>query len=231
MAILLAGVTAEEYTCVAHSCLHWFANFGIPLHFTSDCWIQFISTFWSHLAVTLGTTLHCTTSYHTQSNRLMHMEHFHCSLKIALQVSLANPDWYDHLVWTLLALHTALKEDLNMSPAGLACRHLPLLVRTLVTYPSCAPSCAPSHHTAATPVDTGVPATVSTASLFVFLYPNGHHPPTPPVPKYRGPYQVLHAGDNIKTFTVDIGGRAETASINSKLHIWNHPRMIAPLPQ
>lgn len=171
-AIPLVGVTADE--CAHAFCLHWVAEFGIPLHITSDHGRRFISTLWTHLAHLLRSTLHCTTSYHPQSNGLI--EWFHHSLKSALRARLAGSDWYDHLPWTLLALCTTVKEDLDASPAALNLRHLPMLPVTLVsplpTSPDL-PTFAPSHHTATTPATSGVPAELTKAQ-FVFLRLDGH---------------------------------------------------------
>lgn len=183
-AIPISGITTEE--CARAFCLHWIATFGTPLHITSDRGRQFVSSLWTHLAVSLGSTLHRTTSYHLQSNGLI--ERFHRSPKTALRARLVGSDWMEHLPWILLALHATVKEDLAAPPAALALRHLPLLPGALISPPSSdpdLPACAPRCHTSTSPATSSIPSTLAKAAVG-FLWVDSHRPPL--VPPYSGPY-------------------------------------------
>ena len=95
----------------------WVARFGTPSDISSDRGAQFTSELWSAVAQSLGVKLHHTTAYHPQANGLC--ERFHRSMKAALRASLKDSNWVDKLLWVLLGIRTAPKEDLQSSSAEL----------------------------------------------------------------------------------------------------------------
>jgi transposase InsO family protein len=78
---------------------------------------QFTSALWSGLCKRLGMTLITTTAYHPQSNGMV--EHAHRQIKDALPVRLAEAEWPLHLLWVLLGLRDAPKEDSAISSVEL----------------------------------------------------------------------------------------------------------------
>ena len=82
----------------------WVSRFGVPASITTDRGVQFTSAVWTILCQRRGIK-HCTTTaYHPQSNGMV--ERFHRQLK-------------DALLWVLLGLRSAPKEDYNVSSAEL----------------------------------------------------------------------------------------------------------------
>ena len=76
-----------------------------------------MSQLWASIAQLLGTKLRHTTAYHPQSKGLF--ECFHRHLKSAMRARLAGPNWIKDLLWVLLVIRTAPKEDLGGSAAEL----------------------------------------------------------------------------------------------------------------
>ena len=89
----------------------------MPLDLTSDRGSQFTSKLWSAVTKLLGIKLHHTTAYHPQANGLV--ERFHRHLKPSLRARLSCPNWLDALLWVLLDIRTAPKDDLRCSSAEL----------------------------------------------------------------------------------------------------------------
>jgi transposase InsO family protein len=56
-----------------------------------------------------------TTAHHQQANGMV--ERFHQQLKDALRARLINHDWHSQLLWVLLGLRAAPKEDCGLSSA------------------------------------------------------------------------------------------------------------------
>ena len=199
----------------------WIARFGIPLDISSDRGPQFTSQLWAQIAAHLGIQLHHTTAYHPQANGLV--ERFHRHLKSALRTRLIGPHWTRALPWVLLGIRTAPKEDLGCSVAELVygtpltlpgefidetsddnspTALLPAL-REIVGNMHPIPT---SNHSARTP---SVPKHLRQAE-FVFIRKDARHNSlTNP---YEGPFKVLARQD--KFFTVDIGGKPDTISID-----------------
>lgn len=111
-AIPLEEITAES---VAKSIISgWISRFGVPQRITTDQGRQFESQLFKQLNETLGTKHLRTTSYHPQANGMV--ERWHRTLKAALKSKLTE-NWMDQLPIVMLGLRTALKTDLETSPA------------------------------------------------------------------------------------------------------------------
>ena len=212
----------------AHSCAQaflatWISRFGIPAHLSSDRGPQFTSAIWASLYHALGIHLHHTTAFHPQANGLV--ERFHRHLKSALMARLTGPDWVAELLWVLLGIRTAPKEDLNCSSAELV-YGTPLSVPGDFWPSTAAPSHSPdsaflpwlrgvvqkqnpipmSRHGS---TSTNMPPEL-TNCLYVFLRQDSHRRPL--AAPYEGPFKVLQRG--AKSFQIDIGGRTETVSVD-----------------
>jgi Integrase zinc binding domain/Integrase core domain len=108
----LQRTTADD--CLAAG---WFCRYGIPAAVTTDRGVQFTAAAWSQALSQLGIGHIRTTAYHPQSNGLV--ERFHRRLKDALKARLNGPDWPRHLLWVLLGLRAAPREDSGLSTAEL----------------------------------------------------------------------------------------------------------------
>jgi transposase InsO family protein len=92
-------------------------HFGVPANLTSDRGPQFTASLWASLCNLLNITHSLTPAYHPQANGMV--ERFHRRLKDALRAWDAAADWFYHLPWILLSIHTAAKDDSSPSPAEL----------------------------------------------------------------------------------------------------------------
>ena len=161
------------------------------------------------------------TSYHPQANGMV--ERFHRDLKAALRSRLNGPNWVDELLWVLLGLRTASKEDIHTSAAEMV-YGTPLTVPGDFVCPSDDPVAAAGllsnlrdevlklrptpvlrHGTAVSRVPNNIMSTD-----YVFVRHDAHCGPLHRI--YDGPYHVVERAD--KTFVLDIGGRIETVSID-----------------
>ena len=112
----MKAISAEE--CARTLLEGWIQNYGTPLNLTTDRGRQFTSNLWKELCNLIGTTHNLTTAYHPQTNGLV--ERFHRQLKSSLMArSKKNTDWLLELPVVMLGLRTAIKEDLETSPAHL----------------------------------------------------------------------------------------------------------------
>ena len=218
-AIPLADISAAS--CARALVQHWISRFGLPLNISSDRGPQFTSQLWSALAELLGTKLHHTTAYHPQANGLV--ERFHRNLKDALKARLHDANWIDELPWVLLGIRTAPKEDLNASSAELVYGYPLTVPGDFICKPTS--TISTSQHLqqlrnivkAFAPTQTathGTPSSTVTKNIlnskFAFLRRDGHR--TPLQRPYEGPFEVIKADE--KTFTLAIGDRHETVSID-----------------
>ena len=116
-AIPLRNITTESVIdAFAHG---WFASFGIPNDITTDRGSQFNSAIWNQLLRIWGVSHHQTTAYHPEANGLV--ERFHRRLKESL-ITLCKDErdkWYWRLPCSLLAIRTAIKQDIGASSADL----------------------------------------------------------------------------------------------------------------
>ena len=196
------------FSCAHALILNWIARFGVPLDITSDRGSQQL---WSDISQFLGTKHHRTTAYHPQANGLV--ERFHRHLKSALRARLTGPRWIYELPWVLLGIRTSPKEDIGCSSAELV-YGAPLTV----------PGQFLPRHGASTDIHTHlhdlqdqvrclvpIPTTQHIQQTkFVFIRRDAHK--TPLQRPYEGPFKVITPG--IKTFTVDVGGRSTTVSVD-----------------
>ena len=134
-AIPLRDITTESVIdAFAHG---WFASFGVPNDITTDRGSQFNSAIWNQLLRIWGVSHHQTTSYHPEANGLV--ERFHRRLKESL-ITLCKDErdkWYWRLPCSLLAIRTAIKQDIGASSADLVYGEgLALLGKLLGTQPA-----------------------------------------------------------------------------------------------
>lgn len=113
-AVPTSDMTAET---IANAIIKgWISRFGLPYRITTDQGRQFESLLFKQLNSILGIDHYRTTAYHPQANGLI--ERFHRSLKASLKAKLSI-DWSDELPLVLLGLRSAVKADINASPAEL----------------------------------------------------------------------------------------------------------------
>ncbi len=106
-AIPIAAATTVD--CANALFQGWVSRFGVPALITSDRGTQFTSSLWAALCSLLNIQHNQTTAYHQQSNRMV--ERFHRRVKDALRARCAAANWVDHLLWVLLGLRAAARED------------------------------------------------------------------------------------------------------------------------
>ena len=109
--------TMESSACVEALIGTWISRYGVPACITTDQGRQFESSLWQALCSRLGVQHIHTTAYHPQSNGMV--ERAHRQLKDTLRARLAGPNWASHLLWVLLSLRAAPKEDSATSSAEL----------------------------------------------------------------------------------------------------------------
>ena len=161
------------------------------------------------------------TAYHLQANGLV--ECFLRHLKATLKARLKDANWLDVLLWVLLGIHTAPKEDLHTSSAKIV-YGAPLTVPgDFVTAPhapvsttqhlqqlhdkiqSLAPVLTSAHGTP----PAALPTSLNNAQ-FVFVHQDSHRPPLQR--PYEGPFAVLKVG--VKMFKLAIGNHTKMVSID-----------------
>lgn len=115
-AIPMRGISARD--CAQALLEGWIQYYGTPLQIVTDRGRQFVSGLWEELCLILGTVHHITTSYHPQANGMV--ERFHRQLKASLMAHCEkNENWKPDLPSVLLAIRTAVKEDLGFSSSQL----------------------------------------------------------------------------------------------------------------
>ena len=93
----------------------WVSRFGCPRIVITDQGVQFESTLWRQLMLSLGTKRDRTTAYHPQTNGLI--ERVHRRLKEGIKTQPEPHKWVDSLPNLLLYLHATPATDTNVSPA------------------------------------------------------------------------------------------------------------------
>jgi len=223
----------EATTCADAFVAGWVARFGVPGQVTTDQGRQFTSGLWANVCQQLGVHHIKTTAFHPQSNGMV--ERSHRQLKDALKSRLAGVAWPDHLPWVLLGLRSAPKEDSGVSSAEmvyLSPLSLPAQLAADVEAPL-APLVDRLHRQVPPPVRHGglvppsSPPSALLTSELVYVKRGGQLPPLSP--PYAGPYCVLQRG--AKFFTLQLGGRAETISVDRlKPHLGAAPAAAAAPP-
>jgi len=130
-AIPLTSTTDAD--CAAALLQGWIQRFGVPDIITSDRGPQFTSSLWTALCALLSIQHSPTTAYHPQSNGLV--ERLHRRLKDALKARAAGPDWYHHLPWIMLGIHSSYREDAEFSPAEAVFGSQPVLPGQFLSAP------------------------------------------------------------------------------------------------
>ena len=110
----LRSQTAEDVADALMRC--WISRFGTPSCITTDQGGQFEAELFRILGVTCGFSRTRTCSYHPCANGMV--EGFHRHLKAALRCH-PGMTWLEALPLVLLGMRSAVKEDLNASPAEL----------------------------------------------------------------------------------------------------------------
>ena len=110
----MADISAD--TVVKTFYAAWIARFGCPRRITTDQGRQFEATLTAALTNLLGIKRCRTTAYRPQSNGFI--ERWHRTIKAAIKCH-EEDNWCDLLPTVLLGLRTAVKEDLQCSPAQL----------------------------------------------------------------------------------------------------------------
>jgi hypothetical protein len=207
----------EASTCADAFIASWVSRFGVPATVTSDRGRQFMSAIWEVLCRRLGIHHVTTTAYHPQSNGMI--ERAHRQIKDALRSRAAGDNWPAHLPWVLLGLRAAPKDDSNTSSAELVfgCRITvpgqfldspePPAASFLEALQDVQP--IPTRQRSYAEVAAALPSELL-AAKFVYIRKGGSVPPLSP--PNEGPYSVVEGGP--KFFTVDIGGRRETVSVD-----------------
>lgn len=203
-AIPLHGITAEE--CADAFMLQWVARHGMPRDITSDRGRQFVSQLWQTMGQSLNARLHFTTAYHPQSNGIV--ERMHRTMKASLRAKLADDNWLCKLPWVLLGLRSAMKEDLNASPADMVYRHHLNLPGNVIdsSLPSSLPKHLPSvkHHGNS---PSYIPKDLATCKSVWLRNDKVRRPLDTP---YTGPYPVVRRCD--KYLVIKVYGKEQSVS-------------------
>jgi hypothetical protein len=163
-----------------------------------------------------------TTAYHPQANGMV--ERFHRQLKEVLRSHNCGADWAAHLLWVLMGLRAAPKEDSGLSSAEL------LYGQTLRLPGQPMLSTSPVAEGAATPlpVQPALPTRLSREAIqpsrvldklegATHVYVCNGTKLSPFLPPYSGPYVVRRCGS--KSFDIIISGRTETIPVDRlKMH-------------
>jgi transposase InsO family protein len=222
----------------ADSCAAALVDGWVSQQITSDKGAQFTSSVWSSLLALLGIKSKLTTPYHPQANSAV--ERFHRRLKDALRARLAGADWPSHLLWVLLGLRTAPREDSGISAAELVFGCPLSLPGQFLSGSEQPPASFICHLNSSLPCvadnshNSPQPSGSRQLQEAAFVYIKA--PPVSPAltPAYRGPYRVLVPGE--KYFVLEVGGQPRPFSAaNLKPHLGklqpppaSSPRMGCP---
>jgi hypothetical protein len=225
----------DAETCVQAFASTWVARFGVPSVITTDQGTQFTSSLWQAACSAWGSQHVTTTAFHPQSNGMV--ERSHRQLKDALRARLADTHWTLHLPWVLLGLRAAPKESGGTCSAELVYGSPPTLPGEFLAAGEKAPEVftallqqrAPVQPRRLTYAEAACkPPAALMAAPFVYVRRGGAIPPLSQ--PYAGPYKVLRRSS--KTFSLDIGGRTETVSVDRlKPHQGTSPVVAAAPPR
>ena len=96
----------------------WVACFGVPARITTDRGTQFTSGTWEDWCQKQGVQHITTTAYHSQAIGMV--ERIHRTLKAALCARGGAAAWKDHLLWVLLGIWAAPREETGVLAAEAA---------------------------------------------------------------------------------------------------------------
>ena len=97
-------------TTVVAACVRtWVSRYGVPVTLVTDRGSQFTGELWSSMCIQLQISHQTTTAYHSKSNGFI--EHFHHSLKAALQAKCQTAIWSAELPLILLGIQSAPRES------------------------------------------------------------------------------------------------------------------------
>ena len=217
VAIPIQNITAET-VCKAFM-LGWVAHYGCPSTITTDRGQQFESSTFEQLISRLGCQRIRTTAYHPAANGLV--ERFHRQLKAAIMAT--QHEWTDALPLILLGIRSAVKTDLDTSPAE-------LVYGTTLRMPgefidaSTTPLPNPTEYARRLSEHMSKLRPVSPRRQNQVSYVDGRLNHCTHVyvrvdalrrslqPPYEGPFRVIQRTD--KTFTIERNGRRDTVSID-----------------
>ena len=203
----------------------WISRYGVPRTVTTDRGAQFTSDAWRRSMSQLGIEASTTTAYHPQANGLV--EWFHRSLKNALRCAVTTSEsWTRSLPWVQLRLRNALRSDTAASAAEVI-YSTPLRVPGLCFQQQVAKEStaelqlqkARDKVSKYTPIVLNmkkfkqtpfIPATLRKAK-FVFIR-DDTLAKKPLVPRYSGPFKVLHKDWHNYTFLLNMGHKQDTVS-------------------
>lgn len=94
---------------------NYVSRFGCPKEITTDRGCQFESRLFAEITRLLGSNHMRTTAYHPQANGMV--ERLHRQLKAAFKARENAVHWKEELPFVLLGIRSAIKEDLNCTPA------------------------------------------------------------------------------------------------------------------
>lgn len=217
----MIGITAEEVAETFHR--EWIPRFGVPSLVTTDQGRQFESQLFQSLMQMCSAKRIRTSAYHPCANGLV--ERMHRQLKAALMCHATS--WHKVLPVVLLGMRSALKEDLQCSPAELVYGEPLRLPGEFITQ-SGNPSLSEDTSSLVTqlkhfmsnlqptpasrhgPQKSVFVSKTLESSSHVFLRDDSVRPSLKP--PYSGPYKVVSRGD--KTITITIGSKNVTVSID-----------------
>jgi len=215
---------ATAKTCARALIDGWVARFGVPTSIVSDRGRQFCSLLWSSLASMLGYEVKQTTAYNPAANGMV--ERLHRTLKAALRARLVDSSWPMAIGPIMLAVRTAAKGDIGVSPAEMV-YGVPLRLPASFV--------APGSNYGHSSADEFVRLLRDTINDKVFVPATWHGVDSskralkgldccshvwervdcarkPLDRPYRGPFKVLNRGD--KCFTIEKSGKSDVVSID-----------------
>ena len=233
-AISLRSITATD--CATALSREWIPHFGIPSDVTSDQGRQFVSSLWHQLFHLFGIKALQTTSYHPQANGLIERVH-HILKERLMALSDVPSNWMKNLPFVLMGLRSAVRDDVDASPADLvlgAPLRLPGQFFTPLDRSSTPPSndfvqqlhCrlanaapVPIRYHGTPPVHVA-PGLAGAQFLFVRI-DAVKSPFTRPC---EGPFRVLEPGE--KTFMLDKAGKRWTVSTDRLKPAYTYPQVL-----
>lgn len=199
------------------------SRFGVPSEITTDQGSQFESKLMLNLTKLLGSHRIRTTAYHPQSNGMV--ERFHRNFKEAIKARGNTIHWSSELPIVLLGIRSAVKEDLQCSPAELVYgQGLKLPGEIFVENPSnqsmdpcdlvaklrnTMQNLIPTQTRMARQPQVFIPKDLNTCEQVFVRIDRVRTGFTPP---YEGPYKVIRRLR--KQFVIDIKGKHSSISID-----------------